>query len=242
MSKRHTDNENTRVKGRKGVELRARRLARDKYLCQPCLKQGKLIPADQVDHIVPLHQGGLDVDENTQSICNECHDAKTDRENAERFISYTHPVWLKPSAVPITIVCGAPASGKTTWVKDRAKAADIVIDLDDIAGRRVQKKDLSDVLRKRNTLLGTLHLRKRGAAYFIVSAPTQAERNWWAGKLNGTVHLLDPGEAVCINRAIERGTPEVISAIKKWYSPNQWWGEELRGAGRKRIGLDGWPE
>jgi 5-methylcytosine-specific restriction protein A len=36
--------------------------------------------ATQVDHIVPLSQGGTDVSENLQSICDDCHDAKSARE------------------------------------------------------------------------------------------------------------------------------------------------------------------
>lgn len=59
---------------------RKRILTRDKGLCQPCLQQGVVAPATQVDHLVPKAQGGTDEDANLQAICRACHQAKTARE------------------------------------------------------------------------------------------------------------------------------------------------------------------
>ncbi len=39
-----------------------------------------------------------------------------------------------PSAIPVTMVCGPAASGKSQYVRDRAGGRDLVIDLDDGAG------------------------------------------------------------------------------------------------------------
>lgn len=36
--------------------------------------------ATEVDHIIPLHQGGLDEWENLQGLCHEHHAAKTAKE------------------------------------------------------------------------------------------------------------------------------------------------------------------
>lgn len=63
-------------------------LRRDKGLCQPCLKTGRPKPAKQVDHITNKAeaqlkgwtQAQIDDDSNLQSICNECHQAKTAEE------------------------------------------------------------------------------------------------------------------------------------------------------------------
>ncbi len=52
-------------------------LARDSYLCQPCLSKGRPTEATQVDHITPKAKGGTDDLENLQSICDDCHKAKT---------------------------------------------------------------------------------------------------------------------------------------------------------------------
>lgn len=52
-------------------------LARDKYLCQPCLRTGRYTQADEVDHIQSLASGGTDDAANLQAICEDCHKAKT---------------------------------------------------------------------------------------------------------------------------------------------------------------------
>lgn len=62
------------------TKIRWRILVRDKGLCQPCLKLGRVTQAKQVDHIIPKAQGGTDADINLQAICVDCHRAKTARE------------------------------------------------------------------------------------------------------------------------------------------------------------------
>lgn len=42
---------------------------------------GIIVPATDVDHIVPRSRGGEDVIENLQSLCHSCHSMKTRREN-----------------------------------------------------------------------------------------------------------------------------------------------------------------
>lgn len=66
--------------GAEWERTRKRILNRDKGLCQPCLKVGRFRPAKQVDHIVPKFEDGTDDDGNLQSICKDCHDAKTAEE------------------------------------------------------------------------------------------------------------------------------------------------------------------
>ena len=60
-------------------QVRKIALARDKHLCQECLRNGRIIPALHVDHIVPIKSAPdlrLDVS-NHQSLCEPCHAAKT---------------------------------------------------------------------------------------------------------------------------------------------------------------------
>lgn len=52
-------------------------LVRDNGLCRPCLKEGRVTPATQVDHIVCKAEGGGDDEENLQAICKDCHELKT---------------------------------------------------------------------------------------------------------------------------------------------------------------------
>jgi len=58
--------------------LRSTVLARDKYLCQYCLKRGLSTPATEVDHVAEIQDGGDEFDEaNCLSTCSECHLEKT---------------------------------------------------------------------------------------------------------------------------------------------------------------------
>jgi 5-methylcytosine-specific restriction protein A len=42
-------------------------------LCEECLKQGRVVPVDQVHHIVPLREGGTNDFSNLVSLCSACH-------------------------------------------------------------------------------------------------------------------------------------------------------------------------
>lgn len=67
-----------RLRGRRGKEQRARRLARTSGLCEHCLaaEPKRIAIATVVNHIVPLAHGGSDEDQNTENLCGEC-DRKT---------------------------------------------------------------------------------------------------------------------------------------------------------------------
>jgi 5-methylcytosine-specific restriction enzyme A len=61
-------------------KLRLQALKRDGYICQECLKEGRMVPASDVDHVVrftsntdPLR---LDLS-NLRSLCRPCHARKT---------------------------------------------------------------------------------------------------------------------------------------------------------------------
>jgi 5-methylcytosine-specific restriction protein A len=75
-----TTSEMKRTRGSAWMKIRDRILTRDKGLCQECTRNGRLTEATKVDHITPLHLGGSDNDQNLQSLCNDCHDAKTAQE------------------------------------------------------------------------------------------------------------------------------------------------------------------
>jgi 5-methylcytosine-specific restriction protein A len=50
-------------------------------LCAECERQGKITRAVHRDHIIPLAEGGLDIRENTQGLCESCHTVKTKEES-----------------------------------------------------------------------------------------------------------------------------------------------------------------
>ena len=57
------------------------RLFAEQPLCVICEREGRVRAATIRDHIVPLEEGGLDVTENTQALCQSCSDAKTKEES-----------------------------------------------------------------------------------------------------------------------------------------------------------------
>lgn len=72
-----------RTRGRAWMTRRAKWL-RDHPLCVVCQAQGYVQVAQELDHIVPLADGGADDESNYQSLCVECHKAKTASENSAR--------------------------------------------------------------------------------------------------------------------------------------------------------------
>lgn len=66
--------------GRSWEIIRERILQRDQYLCQNHRRQKIAKKATSVDHIIPKAHGGTDDDSNLESLCWECHRAKTARE------------------------------------------------------------------------------------------------------------------------------------------------------------------
>jgi 5-methylcytosine-specific restriction protein A len=56
------------------------RILRDEPLCRPCRLRGVLTAAVEVDHIVPLCDGGTHDHDNLRPICRRCHQAKTTRD------------------------------------------------------------------------------------------------------------------------------------------------------------------
>lgn len=68
--------------GRPWRRLRERILERDGWLCQceDCQQRKMPLPAHEVDHIIPLSQGGTDDPSNLRAISRSCHRAKSARE------------------------------------------------------------------------------------------------------------------------------------------------------------------
>lgn len=55
-------------------------LFRKDPLCAECKRNGLVTLATQRDHIVSLAEGGLDEEGNTQGLCDDCHEAKSEAE------------------------------------------------------------------------------------------------------------------------------------------------------------------
>lgn len=226
-AQRSATGQTTRIRGRKGQQLRAQVLI-EEPVCRLCPARAQV-----VDHITPLAWGGLEERANRQALCHACHDEKSAMERASSGPNggkgaALFPSWLKPSSVPLTIVCGPPASGKSTYVDEHRMAGDLVICLDTIRAKLqpgwkpwsgvFDSELFARAVRYRNHLLGTLARPVAGRwAWFIVSAPEAGQRQWWQERLGGELVLLDPGADECKRRAMDRGTPLALRDIDDWY-------------------------
>lgn len=246
-----SDGATPRLRGRAGVEQRNRRFVMFPA-CVECKKLGRLRKTAEIDHVIPLSQGGSDTDDNVQGLCLEHHAQKSALEDTSHHAASNHPDWLRPSAIPVTIVCGPPCGGKTTHVQASAKAHDTIIDLDTIIATlrpsythwtgALDTDLLNKAIRVRNAMLGGLSRATSGRAWFIVAAPTEAERRWWQARLGGEVTLLHPGEAECKRRADQRGTPKAKAGVDQWErAARRPWAKTSRRSHSTKVGADGIP-
>lgn len=83
-------------------------------------------PATDVDHIISRAKGGTDERSNLQPLCHACHSEKTNREDGGGWGGRKDG----PFMATVTVVCGPPASGKTRYVQERARYADLIVDVD----------------------------------------------------------------------------------------------------------------
>lgn len=84
--KKHEQEENRRYeKYQRDPETRRRygrawKRIRDRYikahpLCEECKRNGRLVPSEEVHHIVPLSEGGTNKQHNLMALCKSCHSA-----------------------------------------------------------------------------------------------------------------------------------------------------------------------
>lgn len=210
-----------RTRGRAWMQIRERVLSREP-LCRECAKVGETRVAVQVDHIVPLSRGGSDEMTNLQPLCQVHHDEKSARER----VGSSRPSWMPKPAIPTTLVCGPPGSGKTTYVRERARAGDVVIDLDDIiqdlhgVHGHYYAGDVASALWERNRRIAELVRKEGGAAWIIMAAPSRSARTWWADKLGAKVVLLRTDERTCAQRLQARlaaGACDQLEGLRDWF-------------------------
>ncbi len=154
------------------------------------------------------------------------------------------PSDLQRSAIPLTIVCGAPGSGKSTYVAARATSSDIVIDLDRIMRslsgmpeHHTDAKWVRQSLEERNRILHSLATdTKHRMAWFIVASPDAGDRARWHQMLGGQIVVMDATLDECIHRIkadpMRRGhINRMIKAATSWFEVNA----SDTGAGGDRL-------
>ena len=228
--------------------LRKRVAQRDNYMCQMCGKAitGRL-DVDHIIHWLDRRDPNTWRTDNLQSLHADCHSIKSAREYGGRIkgvsadgmpaartvkrFGYKIPDGIEPSISPVTIVCGPPCSGKTTYVNGRAGDSDLVIDLDvaaaRIAGAPVHSQEAEECFlpawRFRTSALLGLSRVPFNRVWFIVSAPSRNERQAWVSATGGDAVVLDAPQHECIarlNNSPERQhkVRQTRAYIAKWFS------------------------
>lgn len=226
--------------------LRMAILERDGFRCKGCGCNGRL----EVDHIKPVRTDPdlSFVPDNLQALCPACHTRKTrlecghvplpaPRQEWNRFVtalqkggpSFTIPPGLRPSAVPVSLVCGPPGAGKSTLIRERAGPQDLIIDFDvylKVLGGEKWTTD-KELVRKafimRNDALRSLAGRRSGRVWLIKMAPTRAERAAWARALLRVSEVMVATDSATCKARI-RADPERQHAVEKMCAAvDDWW-------------------
>lgn len=211
---------------RQWQEVRALALQRDRF---QCCELGCYQQATQVDHRVPMSEGGAQYDlDNLQSMCDSCHSRKTNRE------------MMDDQAKPmVMLVVGPPGSGKTTYVRAHAKRGDLIFDWDAVMAALsgchwYDKPDnLFDVvLSVRKHLLGLLSRPCNvGRAWIVSAIATRAEAIKLMMGLDYELVPMRVSAEECKRRLAadtERGKQAIRSAIivDSWFKryDREWFG------------------
>lgn len=178
--------------------IRPQKLRRNP-LCEECALSNVVTIAIDVDHVDG--DSSNDRPENLRSLCKRCHSIKTAREDGRpgRYLRELFwPTIINAPALPVTVVCGPPAAGKSTYITKHRGAHDVVIDLDDIVEEQTGIRRAIDEdarrrgLAERNRRLQALATYRGNAqrAWFATTAPRPQERIRWAAMLHATVIVL----------------------------------------------------
>ena len=183
-------------------------------LCVMCLAMNKHTVATEVDHIVP-HCGNPELfwnKENLQSLDRSCHSTKTWYETIK---SPYLPKTIRPKSKDITLLFGAPCSGRHEWA-DKQKAT--VISMDRIKGKVGHDHvHIPTCMAVRNQLIEKC----KDSVIIIEQLPNPKHRTDWISKLKAKPVMMITSEYDCIKRLKNSNRPNIngqIALIKQWFA------------------------
>jgi 5-methylcytosine-specific restriction enzyme A len=197
-------------------------------LCRACEARDRVTAATLVDHVVP-HRGDRARfwdEANLQPLCEACHGAKTAAEVRVLGGASMDPRALPGrAAVPLFVLCGPPASGRSTRARALARAGDVVIDPEGFDSETTSPASEPAVL---HCLAQAAALAQpgRGRALLVTDAPQLAERRRWReyGAVAVTVLEVPPDECA---RRIARDTRRQDPAAREALAA-RWWTQYVR--------------
>jgi predicted kinase/DNA-directed RNA polymerase subunit RPC12/RpoP len=218
------------------------------HKCQNCGKQveGK---SGQVHHLFPVkdHPAVRFEPGNLLYLCVSCHRHIEQNQQGSR----ARPIFRKPNC-KVVLVCGPPAAGKSTYVREHARTSDKVIDFDMIARefgfvRNIPRDKVGLILDERNRRLRSLaRMSVHSTAWVILTAPSRKLRQWWINALgvesNDLIVLTPPRQElearIKADPDRKRVVPLHLKLIREWQRK-----EDADDPGYIRSGCDndGWP-
>lgn len=167
------------------------------------------------DHVIPYDLGGTNSLDNYRPACKSCNSKR-----GKRIVS--------GHGARIVVVIGPPAAGKTTYVREHAKPADVVIDLDTIARAFMpappdRTHTYPEHIRhiaigaRKAAIVRATRMALGATVYIIHSIPhpdTLAEYR----ALRYQIITIDPGRDIVETRARAERPTFMHQAIGRWYS------------------------
>lgn len=191
-------------------------------ICERCGR-----PGEEVHHKIYLTPENIHDPEivygedNLELLCRDCHfdeHRKTNplSNNFKKRVRLTNNGMYfddegNPQSVRRWLVCGAPGSGKTTYVMEHMICSDLVIDLDMIgqalsfqAKGRLPDNLIETVISVRNHLYQLIESDKIDARniWIIAMLPKQKEREMIAEKLKASIIAIEVDYQTCLERAM----------------------------------------
>lgn len=130
----------------------------------------------------------------------------------------------------LTVVCGPPAAGKSSWITAHAKPADIVIDLDlmalAMAGPGADHHAHGDVLmrvvhRARYAALDEAYQHLDTTDVYVIHTMPSAKARAKYKRLDATIVVVDPGHDLVMQRIEAMRQPGMKAVATRWYRANR---------------------
>lgn len=212
------------------------RVLHNEPLCRMCTSRDLIVAAEVVDHIRP-HRNDEQLfwdESNLQPLCYKCHALKT--------ASETRAVALIPRVdkplCQVTMVAGAPGSGKSRLVEQKKGMLDLVIDLDQIVvdmlgvplHSALNATDLKVAMVERNRrLAGLVDIPRQRKVWFVTQAPRWSDRKLWKEILGCRTIVTECSPEICAKRCEDRpdGTDWEKLAKDWWMQYSTGWDDEV---------------
>lgn len=166
------------------------------------------------DHIIPVAQGGTDSLANLRPACKSCNSKRGVRILGQR----------------VHIITGPPAAGKSTYIKEHAGPADVVIDMDRIAlAISCEGMDHHDYpyyimeIARAMRAVAISHATRMKAkvhVWVIHTRPSPDRLAEYRGH-GWEVVTIDPGMSVVMERAQRERPERVLPVIESWYAAQE---------------------